>query len=179
MRAFIKALVRDSSGKPLETLTIVIGTISVFFLAWQLFDLNETLESQAYNTLTTGLVELDKISIDNSEFRPYFVGDKALPTEPEQRQTLWALADAKLDFFDSFYSQESHINWSRYTKSGWEEYFKESFRCSVVLRESFCRDQTQYGKSLRAFTLRAFPGGICDGSAPKTLAKSGECSPDR
>jgi hypothetical protein len=179
MRAFIRAFARECCRKPLEAVTLAIGTVTVIVLMWQLHDLDRTLESQAYNAITVGLLELDKISVEKSEYRVYFVGDAPLPTEPAERQKLWSLADAKLDFIDGFYSQEDHINWTRYTKRGWEEYFKESFRCGAVIRTTYCRDQTQYGSRLQAFTFRAFPGGICNGPNPKTLAQPGQCNPDR
>jgi hypothetical protein len=168
--AFLRKVPGASLEKPVEVLTLVVAAVSVAILVWQLAALNRTLESQAYNYILVGLTELDKMFIEKSDLRPHFLENLPLPDDKPTRLKIRALADAKLDFIDAFYSQEGHINWKRYTKQGWEKYFEQSFKCSFVLREMYCRDQNLYGNSLRSFISTIFPSGMCNGAQPKAFS---------
>jgi hypothetical protein len=171
MKKFFEAVRTTSEKKPIEFLTLLTAIASIVFLGWQLFELNDTLESQAYSYILSGLHDLDKTFVENAEYRQYFQENIDLPPESAKRQKIWALADAKLDFIDSFYSQEGHINWNKYTKDGWEEFFRESFKCSLVMRKSFCRDRTQYGHQLLAFTAR-----MCEAGKPTQDPQWTQCA---
>jgi hypothetical protein len=179
MRALMTASQKAFINKTIEFLTLITMAISVLILWLQLRDIDKTLESQnsllesqAYNYIESGLLELDKIFIEKSEYRPYFFENCSLPSKEVERQRVLAIADMKLDYMDSFYSQESRINWNRYTRSGWDEYFRDSFRRSIVLRQAFCNYQEQYG-----LELRAFASGTCEGpnakEDPKEVKPSG------
>src|SRR5262249_35257122 len=129
------SLRRAIRENPIEFMTLLTAIATVIVLAWQLLqlqwqlqELNGTLESQAYNYIIGAQLDLDKTFIENAEYRRYFQENIELPKEADKRQTIWAIADAKLDVIDNFYSQEGHINWKRYTRDGWEEYFRESFK---------------------------------------------------
>jgi hypothetical protein len=173
--AFLRALGRASIAKPIEFSALVVAAASVGLLVWQLWALNDTLESQAYNYIDSGLIELDKIFIENSAYRPYFRQNRPVPAEEKERQKVWALTDAHLDFMDNFFSQENHIDWKRYTKPGWLAYFKDSFSCSAALRESFCMHENEYGESLRNFAKTSFPPGLCDNGKPRPLQPQPAC----
>jgi hypothetical protein len=162
LRTFSRSLIEKSLQKPIEFLTLVVGTLSVALLIWQLWALNDTLDSQAYNAITVGLSEIDKLSVENSELRPYFTKNIPFPDDKVQRLKVRTLVDAKLDFIDSFYAQFNHINWRHYTRAGWDSYFEQSFKCSAVLRETYCRDVDQYGEGLQDFLGQIFPSGMCN-----------------
>ena len=66
MRAYMRALGAAAIARPIEFLTLILATLSVGLLVWQLSALNDTLESQAYNYIDTGLIELDKVFIENA-----------------------------------------------------------------------------------------------------------------
>lgn len=66
-------------AKPIEFLTLGIAALSVVLLLWQLWDLNDTLESQAYSYIIAGLTEFDKTNIENSEDRDFFTANVPLP----------------------------------------------------------------------------------------------------
>ena len=168
------ALRRAFVEKTIEFLTLLVAFASVLILWKQLYDIDKTLESQnsllesqAYNYIENGLLELDKIFIEKAEYRPFFVENCPLPTKESERQKVLAIADAKLDFIDGFYSQESRIDWNRYDRSGWDEYFHDSFRSSIALRQEFCTSPEQYG-----LQLRAFASPYCEGKNPKEVAIS-------
>jgi hypothetical protein len=57
---------------------------------------------------------LDKVFIENSEYRPYFYDDKPLPQgddehSKQERDKIFSLADMKLDVMETYYSQTDHI----------------------------------------------------------------------
>ena len=174
---------RAWNEKPIEFLTLIVAAITLVFLWLQLRDVrksidtqNDLLESQAYNYIVSGLLEHDKTFIENAKYRPYFLENRTVPPDTkrneELRQKLLALADAKLDFIDSFFSQKRHINWEkRYTLEAWEKYFDDSFNCSAVLRQAFCRFKNEYGKDLNKFAAERW----CDNAKPKPSKEPDKC----
>jgi hypothetical protein len=155
--------------KPIEFMTLIVGSISVGLLIWQLWDLNDTLESQAYSYIIAGLTEFDKTSVENSEYRKYFNQNTPISAaiSESDRSKILSLADQKLDFIDSSYTQFDHINQHHYTKGAWDNYFAQSFRCSIVLRDLYCSETGLYGHKLEAFLAKTFPAGMCDGKKAK------------
>ncbi len=172
LHAFFATLPSEILNKRVEFLTLVIAVISVALLLRQLWDLNDTLESQAYSYIAAGLTELDKAGIENSDLRKYFVANVALDQarSDSERTKILALADAKLDFMDSTYTQFEHIDPKHYTGDAWDEYFEQSFKCSAVLRELYCSETGQYGHNLQTFVGKKFPSGMCDGKKAKAFS---------
>jgi hypothetical protein len=169
--AYLKKLACSAMDKPVEFLTLIVAAFSVGILVWQLSELNDNLESQAYSYIIASQTELDKVIIEYSEYREYFTQNVALDSaSPEKRPKILSLADQRLDFIDSTYQQLSHINSNHYTRKAWEAYFEQSFKCSVVLRDLYCSEGGQYGNKLANFLARTFPAGMCDGNVSKPLS---------
>lgn len=76
---FFDNLRAASLQKPVEFAALIIAVISVALLIWQLWALNDTLESQAYNYIIAGLAELDKADIEHSDLRKYFLKNEPYP----------------------------------------------------------------------------------------------------
>jgi hypothetical protein len=164
IKEFGSGLFTAITQKPIEFLTLVVASFTLVPLAWQLRSLNDTLESQAYNYIIAGLADLDKMDVENAELRQYFLRNVSLPNDGSDVK-IRAIADAKLDFMDGFYSQEAHIKWDRYTKSAWENYFQTLLICSPVLRDTYCNYQNEYGSKLQNFVKQKYPG-MCEGKPP-------------
>lgn len=158
---FCESLGKAARKKPVEFLTmltgviaLIVGSASVVFLGWQLLEVNEALESQAYSYIDNNLIEFDKVLIEHSKYRQYFNNDEALPNGDDEKskedaKKILAVADLKLDVIDAFYSQAGHINWNaRYTREAWDEYYQDSFRRSRVLCKLICDEWNEYGKEI-------------------------------
>jgi hypothetical protein len=141
--------------KPIEAVTLGVSVIALIYVIIQLDDVRNTLESQAYSSIINSQLQLDKIMIDNPEFRRYFQDNEDLPADPATVRKIWAIADAKLDVIDAFHSQAEHVNWLRYSRDAWDEYHKRSFRRSKVLCQAICNDWVEYGKRIRSVALSA------------------------
>jgi hypothetical protein len=180
LHAYVRKLFSSAAqDKAVEFMALIIGALSVVLLIWQLWDLNDTLESQAYSYIIAGLTEFDKTSVDNSEYRKYFTQNFPLPstiTEADRSKIL-SLADQKLDFIDSSYTQFDHINQRHYTKDAWDNYFEQSFKCSIVLRDLYCSEIGLYGHKLEQFLTKKFPAGMCNGKKAKPYTPTADyCS---
>jgi hypothetical protein len=144
--------------KPIEFITMVVTVIglvvaiaTVGFVAWQLHELNETLESQAYNYIDDNQLELDKAFVEKPQYRKYFYENALLPADSNEVDEILALVDLKLDIIDAFYSQADHIDWKKhYTRAAWDEFYSDSFRCSQILCQRICKDWNEYGTDIRA-----------------------------
>src|SRR5690242_16863506 len=87
--------------KPIEFMTLLTAVATLVVLQWQLNELNNTLESQAYNYIINSQLDLDKMFIEKSEYRRFFQENIELPKESDKRHAIWAIADAKLDVIDN------------------------------------------------------------------------------
>jgi hypothetical protein len=178
-RAYPRNLFKASLEKPIEFLALIVAAVAAAFVIWQLLvatsqleatigqlrAATDALESQAESYIVTGLAELDKLNLEHPELRRYFNQNADFSTADAgslERAKILALADAQLDFFDSYYTQQDNINWSRHTKEGWENYFEHSFKCSPALRYLFCADYNQYGHSIHKFAEERLHG-LCNG----------------
>jgi hypothetical protein len=141
--------------KPIEATALGVSIIALIYVIIQLNDVRDTLESQAYSAILNSQIQLDKIMIDNPEFRRYFQDNEDLPGDPAIVRKIWAIADAKLDIIDGFHSQAEHVNWLRYSRDAWDAFHKRSFQRSKVLCQAICNDWIEYGKRIRTIALSA------------------------
>jgi hypothetical protein len=147
-------LIATIAGVTVAIIGVIAALISIYFLNQQLAGIKEGLDSQAYNYIWYYQIELDKIFVEHSDYRPYFYDDKPLPAatpgeENKERQKILELAGMMLDVFDSFHSQTEHIDWTRYSLPAWAAYHHDSFERSRVLCEVICKDWSEYGKDIR------------------------------
>jgi hypothetical protein len=158
---FGQAFGRAIFEKPIEFFGLSAAIVSVIFLEWQLIDLRDTLESQAYSYIDNNQIELDKAFIDNSEYRDYFYRNLPAPKGNDEKsikdaKKIAALADLNLDVIDAFHSQADHIRWtSHYTREAWEEYYRKSFSRSSVLCKQICDYWKEYGKTIRGQAVKS------------------------
>ena len=178
METFYEELKKSALAKPIEFLMLLVTFVGLAFAGYQLKGLNDALESQAYGDIDRNLIDLDKVFVENPEYRQYFYDSVPLPKLGEGKTTIddvnkiAILADLKLDIIDAFFSQSDHIDWAkRHTYDAWIQFYRNSFRRSPVLCHRICTDWLEYGKSIRGVAndpLACGPMIEVTGSDPKT-----------
>jgi hypothetical protein len=111
MKCYISKLF---NRKPLEfigtifsVLNTVIAVVGIWFVVVQIGNLRDSLDSEAYNAVSTQLYDLDKVFVEKPNLRPYFEeGRKIDPSiSDEMRNDILAYATLKLDFIEDYYAQ--------------------------------------------------------------------------
>jgi hypothetical protein len=159
---------------PYEVLNVVfsvLGLLSLYFLLEQTRGtfvqaqhLARSVESGAYQSITTELLELHKLYLEHPELRPYFRGGRDIrPDDPNYGPTL-VLAEYQLDFFDSFWVQSEQMpnildrggpEWQ-----SWLAYMRDSFALSPIMCRHLDSIKSWYTPEFVAFAKANCPKGV-------------------
>jgi hypothetical protein len=162
---------RFSPYEMLNVLFSVLGLLSLYFLLEQTRGtfvqaqhLARSVESGAYQSITTELLELHKLYLEHPALRPYFRGGRDMaPDDPHYDEAL-VLAEYQLDFFDSVWVQSEqmpHIldrqgaEWQT-----WLAYMKDSFALSPIMCRHLEGNRTWYTPEFVAFAKESCPKGL-------------------
>lgn len=139
----------------LGTVATILGIIVLVYqtnlLLYQTDKASEALESSAYQSISSQLLDLDKLFIEKPELRPYFFsGTDLTDADPEYTKIYTqaiSVADLQLDYFDSFWTQADHIDELRKDSSSWrawDKYIRDSFANSPIMCRRLSEVQSWY-----------------------------------
>ena len=177
-RNWFSRWIKPQQLSPFELLSL-LGTLAtivgIFFLIVQTNKASEALESSAYQTISSQLLDLNKLFVDKSELRPYFFSGKDL-TEADAEYTkiytqVISIADLQLDFFDSFWTQADHISDLRNDSAGWkawDQYITDSFANSPIMCRRLSQVQRWYTCDFTDSYAGACPAGTYQRVDPDT-----------
>jgi hypothetical protein len=162
---------RFSPPEVLNAVFSVLGLLSLYFLLEQTRGtfvqaqhLARSVESSAYQSITSELLELHKLHLEHPELRPYFRGGRDIrPDNPNYERALM-LAEFQLDFFDSFWVQSEQMP-NILGREGaawvsWVNYMKDSFALSPIMCRHLESIRTWYTPQFVAFGKASCPKGM-------------------
>jgi hypothetical protein len=173
-RRHIHKLIWFRRLSPYEVLNVVfsvLGLLSLYFLLEQTRGtfvqaqhLARSVESGAYQSITTELLELHKLYLEHPQLRPYFRGGRDIrPDDPNYEQAL-VLAEYQLDFFDSFWVQSEQmphiLNRDGPEWLSWLSYMRDSFALSPLMCRHLDSVKTWYTSEFVAFAKASCPKGL-------------------
>ena len=156
---------------PYEVLNVVfsvLGLLSLYFLLEQTRGtfvqaqhLARSVESGAYQSITTELLELHKLHLEHPELRPYFRDGRDMDSDNPNYPQALVLAEYQLDFFDSVWVQSEqmpHI----LSREGpewlsWLAYMRDSFALSPIMCRHLNSIKTWYTPEFVAFAKASCP----------------------
>ena len=162
---------RLSPHEVLNVVFSVLGLLSLYFLLEQTRGtfvqaqhLARSVESGAYQSITSELLELHKLYLEHPELRPYFRDGRDIrPDDPNYEQAL-VLAEFQLDFFDSFWVQSEQMpnilgregpDWL-----SWVTYMRDSFALSPIMCRHLDSIKAWYTPEFVAFAKASCPKGV-------------------
>lgn len=109
--------------------------------------------------------EIDKVFVENPEFRQYFLEGIDISPEKKDYVKATAIAELLLDYLDSFTSlldyNQGLLSNNILQKEAWHHYFNVSFTKSPLLCKRLIADPLNYGVKLRETGVplreKAFP----------------------
>ncbi|HBG07585.1 MAG: hypothetical protein A2075_23440 [Geobacteraceae bacterium GWC2_58_44] len=124
---------------PYELLSLIIsaaGLVAVIIVWTQTRQMTASLESTAWQTVQSHQLELNKVFIENPGYMPYFYSGASISESDKNYNKAVAIADLKLDFFDSLYGQAKHLpelQGDSAAWKAWERYILDSFEQSPIM----------------------------------------------
>jgi hypothetical protein len=139
----------------IDIATLIILVVGLWFAFDQAGKIRDSIDTSTWNSVSTQLLELDKVFIEHPNMRKYFNGQDVKVGDPDYDSAA-AIADYYLDLIDDFYAFQPHLNGANYDFDAWHNFFVSSFKNSPVM----CRVQEQSGDVPRASTStqRVRPG---------------------
>jgi hypothetical protein len=162
---------RLSPYEVLNCIFSVLGLLSLYFLLEQTRGtfvqaehLARSVESSAYQSITTELLELHKLYLEHPVLRPYFRNGRDIgPDDPNYAQAL-VLAEYQLDFFDSVWVQSEQMPHVLAREGAewlsWQVYMKDSFASSPIMCRHLDSVKTWYTPEFVAFARASCPKGL-------------------
>jgi hypothetical protein len=181
VRRHIHHLVAFRRFSPYEVLNVafsVLGLLSLYLLLEQTRGtfvqaqhLARTVESSAYQSITTELLELHKLHLEHPDLRPYFRSGRDMrPDDPNYDRAL-VLAEYQLDFFDSFWVQSEQMPHILDRQGpawlSWINYMRDSFKLSPIMCRHLESVKTWYTPEFVAFAKASCPKGLISQVKPQ------------
>lgn len=113
-------------------LTVLVAVFQAREMARQSRRLAESNHAIVYQHCVGLMIEIDRYFVDSPELRPYFYGNRRLPTRGVERERALALAEWFADFADDFMVQRQSIP-NRWIDV-WSAYFADIIETSPALR---------------------------------------------
>lgn len=165
---------RFSPPEVLNAVFSVLGLLSLYFLLEQTRGtfvqaqhLARSVESSAYQSITSELLELHKLHLEHPELRPYFRNGREIrPDDPNYSKAV-VLAEFQLDFFDSFWVQSEQMpNILGHEGAAWKSwvtYMRDSFALSPIMCRHLDSIKVWYTPQFVAFAKAScLPGVISE-----------------
>jgi hypothetical protein len=138
----------------------MVGVIAVVLSLGSIFvqtqQLNKTLESNAAQTLTGQLLDLDKVFIENADLRKYFFEGEDIQKDDEENDEVVAIADYYLDFFYSFLAQTRYLPELQTNSPSWRAwatYIRDTFASSPIMCKRLNEVQGWYTREYIRFVI--------------------------
>lgn len=101
---------------------------------------------QVYQSLTSAMLDIDHLFIQQPSLRPYFYDGRSIPDDAEERQRVMATAELLCDFFDDCTAQ-SHLLDEMSVKV-WLTYAQSIARTSPAVRLHWTENRDWYSARL-------------------------------
>jgi hypothetical protein len=104
-----------------------------------------------YKDVAVEMMEIDRMFFENPDMRPYFYDGEPPPEDPREVARVLSLAEMFMDFLDMVIvlkvttPAELNIPWAEY-----EDYFKDMFLNSPVIRDFYAENREWYDPQVRA-----------------------------
>jgi hypothetical protein len=75
--------------------------ITGYFVSRQVSEVADSRRGALFDTTAGRMLDLDKLFVDHPDARPYFYEGATLPSDPNEKQLILAIAELHIDYFDT------------------------------------------------------------------------------
>ena len=122
------------AGVIFQGLAFVGVIVSLLLLRAQGSTARDATLAVAYQNMAAQTADVARFFVDNSDLRPYFFGNKALPVSRDEHDRVFAVAEMYVNFMDNVLTQSPVLKRAG-VAADWEAYFLDVYRTSPVIRE--------------------------------------------
>jgi hypothetical protein len=116
-----------------QTSAALISMVAIVIAYYQFEEGQRREEQSVYRTISTDWNEHLRLFVDKPQFRPYFFEAKPVAPGDPNIETIYAIAEVRLDLMDSMLANMDARNWSEDETAGWRSTFRDAFAMSPVL----------------------------------------------
>lgn len=102
-----------------------------------------------YNSLTSLVLEIDKIFIEYPDLRPYFYNNTPLPADMQEqdRNRTLAIAELYLDILECIWDRQPEF--SKEDEASWRDWILDAFSTSPILSSHYSENRSWYPTLMR------------------------------
>jgi hypothetical protein len=145
----------DKFGRWVAIISQVIAALSLLVLAggiWfaidQAKEVRESIDASTYNTITTQLLEINKIFVEHPELQRYINDKVDVKKGDPNYDRAYAIGTLQLNFFDNYIALELHLVSENYDLNAWHKYIADTFSTSPIMCQILNESKDEYGEEL-------------------------------
>jgi hypothetical protein len=145
----------DIGSFAISFVTLVILGAGIYFALEQTNKLRESIDTaresidtSAYNTVATQLIDVHKVLIDHPDMVKYIYFGEKIDPDSKNYWLAWSVANLFLNFFDDYTAMEPHFNVSDTDIEAWHRYIGDTFTQSPLMCQILKDAKEEYGSAL-------------------------------
>ena len=127
-----------------QTSAALISMVAIVIAYYQFEEGQRREEQSVYRTISTDWNEHLRLFVDKPQFRPYFFEAKPVAPGDPNTETIYAIAEVRLDLMDSMLANMDARDWSEDETAGWRSTFRDAFAMSPVLCNVLSRTSAHF-----------------------------------
>jgi hypothetical protein len=127
-----------------QTSAGMISMVAIVIAYYQFEEGQRREEQSVYQTISTDWNGHLRLFVDKPQFRPYFFEAKAVAPGDPNAETIYAIAEVRLDLMDSMLANMEARDWSEDETAGWRSTFRDAFAMSPVLCEVLSKTSAHF-----------------------------------
>ena len=122
----------DWFKKCIDVTTLAVIVIGLYFAFDQAEKLAIAIDSSTWNNVNAQSMSIDKVFIDNPDFRKYFYDGKSISDTDPQYDRAKAISEYVLDFMDDYYTLRRYLSSKTSPPAQWEAFFNLILKNSPI-----------------------------------------------
>lgn len=152
----------DKFGRWVSIIAQIIAALSfaalaagIWFAIDQAQEVRESIDASTYNTITTQLLEINKVFVEHPEMQKYIYGEADVRKGESDYDRAYAVGDLVLNFFDNYIALELHLVSTNYELEAWHLYISDTFSSSPIICKILFEAKDEYGEELVKMATKA------------------------
>jgi hypothetical protein len=133
------------SSDIISIVALALSIVAAAFSTYVAYSANRQSDIIAtYNSLTSLILEIDKVFIEYPRLRPYFYNRTPIPADMENqdRDRALAVAELYLDILECIWDRQPEF--SKEDEASWRDWILDAFNTSPVLSDYYSENRSWY-----------------------------------
>lgn len=123
----------------------IVAVVGLPVLIYQIVQLRQTIRAEAHGKVYENSLEVQKLLLDNPEFRPFFYEGATMEPTDERYPRLLAMAEIFTDYLEHIALQRENV--PDEVKTAWDGYARFFLESSPIIRSFVAQHRSSYCRS--------------------------------